>query len=81
MLFYTCVTPALCTPFKNPKNQGFAKMKKIAGDILLYYRFRHVYQKPQSYEIRLTRYGMRQTEFFCHFELFFALLPLKQSKF
>ena len=33
---------------KNPKNQNFEKMKKIAGNIII----THVYQKSQSYDLR-----------------------------
>ena len=45
---------------KKHKNQNFEKMKKIVGDIIIL----HVYQKPQSYEVRLLRYGVRQTQIF-----------------
>ena len=47
---------ALLLPLKNPKNQNFEKMKKIAGDIIS-----HSHQKPQSYELRFLRYEVRQT--------------------
>ena len=40
-------------PFKNPKNQNF---------IIRY--FKDVYQKSQSYDLRLLRYEVKQTEFF-----------------
>ena len=37
-----------------------------------YHNFTHVHLKPQSYEVQFLRYGVRR---FCHFGLFFALLP------
>ena len=40
-----------------------------------YEHFTHVYQKSQSHSVWFLRYGVRQTEFFCHYEPFFALFP------
>ena len=41
-------------------------MKKIAGDIIII---------SQSYNVQFLRYRVRQTELFCYFGPFFALLP------
>ena len=61
---------------ENPKNQNFAKIKKTAGYITIYIGYiTNVCQKPQSYGGRFLRYGVKQIEFFCHFEPFFALIP------
>ena len=35
----------------------------------------HVYQKPQSYEVWLLRYGVRQTEFFVILGHFLPFYP------
>ena len=53
---------------KNPKNQNFEKMKKIAGDIIIL----HMCTKNHNH----VRYSSWDTEweFFCHFGPFFALL-------
>ena len=40
-----------------------------------YYRFTLVYHKWWSYDVWFLKYRARQTKFFCHFRLFFALLP------
>ena len=37
--------------------------------------FTHVHQKSQSYDVCFLRHRVTQTEFFFHFEPFFALLP------
>ena len=39
-----------------------------------YHHFTQVYQKPQSYDVQFLRFGVRHI-FFCHFGLFFAILP------
>ena len=58
-------------PLKTPK-------MKILKNEKICWRYRHftlVYQKSQSYDVWFLRYGVRQTEFFCHYGPFFALLP------
>ena len=45
-----------------------------------YYHFTHVYHKWQSYNIWFLKYQAWQTNFFCHFGLFFALLPPTNQK-
>ena len=47
---------------KNPKNQNFEKMKK--RNYWRYHHFTHVYQKPESYEIRFLRYEEWKNENF-----------------
>ena len=62
--FFTSPSP------KNPKNQNFEKMKKIAGDIIIL----HMSTKNHNH----MRYGSRDTEWgrhnFCHF----SHLPYKK---
>ena len=55
-------------------------MKKISGGIWRCHDFTHMYQKSQSYNVWFLRYKAWQAEFFCHFGLFFALLPLTDWK-
>ena len=45
-----------------------------------YYHFTNVYHKWQSYDIWFFRYRVQQTNFFCHFGPFFALLPPNNPK-
>ena len=42
------------------------------------YYFTYEYQKPQSCEVRFLRYRVK--DIFCHFRLFFALLPLMENQ-
>ena len=51
------------------------KILKKWKDAWKYYHFTYMYHKWQSYDVCFLRYGRCQTEFFCHFGLFFALLP------
>ena len=51
------------------------KIKKNEKTTWRYYHFTHVYHKWQSYDVWFLRYGAWWTQFFCHFRLFFALLP------
>ena len=53
------------------QNQNF----KIEKNTQRYYNLTHLYQKWQSYDVWFLRYWAWQTEFFCHFGPFFALLP------
>ena len=48
----------LLITLKNQKNKNFEKMRE---NCWRYRHFTHMYQKPQSYEVK------SQTEFFCHF--------------
>ena len=50
-------------PTNKLKNQNFEKMKKT----LRYHHFTLVYNKWQSYDVQLLRYGARQIEFFVIF--------------
>ena len=62
-------------PNKNPKNQYFEKMKK---QFWKYHHFTHVYQKPQSYEVR--RYGVRGTKCFVICASFCIFIPSTTRK-
>ena len=53
------------------KKSKFWKNKNTAWR---YYHFIQVWHKWQSYDVWFLRYGVRQ-RIFCHFGLFFALLP------
>ena len=64
-LFFTLL------PLNNPKNQNFEKMKKNAKR---YYHFKHVYHKWQPWSMFLKILSATD-RIFCHFGLFFALLP------
>ena len=59
-------------PTNTPKIKNFAKMRKNAWR---YYHFAYVYQKPQSYEVRLLRCRVRHM-IFCHFGQFFCPVTL-----
>ena len=39
-----------------------------------------MYHKWQSYDVQFLRYGARQTDFFCHFELFLPFYPPNDPK-
>ena len=56
---------------QQPKKSKFWKTEKNAWR---YYHFKHVHHKWQSNDVWFLRYEARQT-IFCHFGLFFALLP------
>ena len=61
----------------NLENQNFENLKKTPGWQKPQPHITHLWQKPQSYEVRLDKS-------FCHFEPFFAILPTSQpgkSKF
>ena len=45
-----------------------------------YHHFTHVYQKPQSYEVRFLWYGVRQTEFFVILVHFLPFHPITTHK-
>ena len=71
---------ALLPPY-GPRKSKFWKNEK---NTWRYYHFTHVYHKWQSYDVWFLRYGVWQTEFFCHYGPFFVLLPPygpKKSKF
>ena len=53
------------------ENQNFEKMKNCWR----YHHFTHVYQKPQPYEVKFLRYGVRQNFFVMlgHFLLSYLL--------
>ena len=59
-----------CHPPNNPKNQNFEKIKNTPGDIIILHKW-------QSSCIVLDISGRiyHETEFFCHFGLYFAPLP------
>ena len=59
-------------PSKNQKKKKIEKMKK---NCRRYHHFGHVYQKSQSYDVRLLRYRVRQTDFFCYFGPIFVFSP------
>ena len=43
------------------------KIRKKHWNNRRYYHFTNVYHKWQSYDVMFLRYGVQQTEFFCHF--------------
>ena len=51
-----------------------SKFWKNEKDAWRYYHFTHVHHKWQSYDVLFMRYWVQQTEIFCHFGPFFALL-------
>ena len=55
---------------KNPKNQTFEEMKKIAGDIIIL----HMCTKKHT-PMRYSSWDTEWDRIFCHFGLFSALLP------
>ena len=57
-------------PPNNPKNQNFEEIKQIAGDIIIL----HLCTTNDS------TWDIKHDRIFCHFGLFFALLPLQQHK-
>ena len=57
------------------------KILKKQKNVLRYYHLTQVYRKLQSYDIWFPRYQAWQTEFFCHFGLFFAFLPPDNPKY
>ena len=66
---------------KNLKNQNIEKMKKKKKkkNCWRYHHFTHVYEQPQSYKAWLLSNGVRQTEFFVIFGIFFPFTPLSIS--
>ena len=54
---------------KNPKNQNFEKMKKIAGDIIIL----HMCTKNHNH-MRYSSWDTKWDRIFCHFEPLFVLL-------
>ena len=71
--FWTVFCPF--TPLWTQKIKILKKWKKYLK-ILSFYK-----HKWQSYDVWFLRYGVQQTEFFCHFGPFFALLtPLTICK-
>ena len=64
-------------PPKSQKNQNFEKMKNIAGDIIILYKCtkNHNHMRYSSCEI-----WSETDRIFCHFGLFFALLPPNSPK-
>ena len=61
-------------PFDPPKNQkmkNFKKKKKMPGGIITL----RLCTTNDNHDVWFLIYQARQTEFFCHFELFLALLP------
>ena len=59
------------SPTNNPKNQNFDKTKKIYGDII----FLNLCTTNDNHVIRDSSDMGLAERIFCHFELFFALLP------
>ena len=60
-----------------PRKSNFWKNDK---NCWRYHHFKQVYQKPQSYEVQLLRYGMRLTEFFVNLGHFLPFYPLTTTK-
>ena len=59
------------SPTNNPKNQNFDKTKKMHGDII----FLNLCTTNDNHVIRDSSDMGLAERIFCHFELFFALLP------
>ena len=51
-------------PFYPPKNKKKTQFLKNEKKCWRYHHFTHVYQKPESHEVRFLRFGVRQTELF-----------------
>ena len=69
-----------CT-LKNPRKSDFWTKEKIC---CRYHHFKHVYQKPQLYEVQFLRYEVRQSfssfwAIFCPFNLLPPNNPKKQN--
>ena len=60
-------------PFYMPNNPENQNLKKNEESTWRYHHFTHVYKKSQY--VCFMRYRVRQTDFFCQFGPFFALLP------
>ena len=60
----------------NPKNQNFAKIKKLSGDIIIL----HVCTIMAVIWCMVPEIWSMTNRIFCHFGLFFALLPPWQPK-
>ena len=69
-LFFTLLSPY------EPRKSKFWKNEKNTW----WYHFTNVYHKWQSYDVWFPRYRVQETEFFCHFGLFFAHLPTNNPK-
>ena len=95
ILFYTCVPKILMIWNLNRLNLiirshfcqfiPFLKTQKIKilkkwKKYWRYHHFTHVYQKPQSYEVRFPRYGVKQTEFFVLLGTFLPFYPSNNPK-
>ena len=63
-------------PLHNLENQNF----KIEKNTWRYYHFTYLHHKWQSYDVWFLRCWGWQTQFFCRFGPFFALLPPKNPK-
>ena len=66
-------------PFYSPKNPKKVEILKKWKNTWRYH-FALVYDKWPSYDVWFLRYGMRWTDFFCHFGPFFAFLPPNNPK-
>ena len=65
-------------PFsENPKNQNFENNENKCWR---YHHFKHVYQKPQLYEVQLPRYRVSQTKKFIILGHFFPFYPPNNLK-
>ena len=69
--FFALLPPPRPLPPKNPKNQNFEKMKKIAGDTIILQKC----IKNRNHEIGFLRYGTQQTEFFVILNHFLPFYP------
>ena len=55
---------ALLLPPPHPKKNPKIKILKNEKNCLRYHHFTHVYQKSQSFDVQILKYGVRQAEFF-----------------
>ena len=58
-----------------PSQSGKSKFWKYEKSTWRCHQFTHMCQKSQSHDVCFLRYGVWQTQLFCQFRLFFALLP------
>ena len=68
--------------FLHPLTTWKSKFWKSEENIWRYHHLKHVYQKPQSYDVCFLRYGVWQTHFFVIFDHFcsFTLLLTQKIK-
>ena len=77
--FLLAFTDELWKTWKTRILKKWKKKKKKKKNCWRYHHFTHVYEQPQSYKAWLLSNGVRQTEFFVIFGIFFPFTPLSIS--